>query len=100
MPAAPSVPRCRPAAHSGTPLGQVTITGDVINDPRLADSEHGPAAIMPVRLAAIGVGGTAMASWLTVLCRSAVLCERHGIGPHVLETIQVEGGHLAAAGVA
>jgi hypothetical protein len=55
-------PRCRPAARSGTPPGQVIITGDVINDPRLVDSENGPAAIMPVRLAAIGVGGTAMAS--------------------------------------
>jgi len=68
MPAAPSVPRCRPAARGGTPLGQVTVTGDVIDNPRLVDSEYGPAAIMPVRLAAIGVGGTAMASWLTALC--------------------------------
>jgi hypothetical protein len=51
-------------AHSGALLGQVTITGDVVDQPRLVDSEHGPAAIMRVGLAAIGAGDVAMASWL------------------------------------
>jgi hypothetical protein len=51
-------------ALSGTPLGHLAITGDVVDAPRLVGSERGPTAIMRFELAAIGAGDVAMASWL------------------------------------